>query len=128
MTIHLDAEIPPDARDLHAIPLSCGLLNFVRPAKTLHVFPRIAAGSVEALDLGSLGYAVDRKISAAHDQDIARAALNDLRLDRLGPNLVFADKMNEDAAVASIVCAWSPGLFAPFELGDELVVGVVGLA
>src|SRR5262249_16884054 len=73
-----------------------------------------------------------RRVLAFDENDVAGAAFDHLALDRFHPDAtgraVFADAVQEDAAIASGVLAWRPGLLAPFELGNQVIVVGLGVS
>src|SRR5689334_12931315 len=99
MAIHDNAEVLAVAGDFHAIPIAGWFLDLVRPSKALYVLPGIAAGPIESGDVRPFGHAIDCKIGATDHENVARATFDNLRLKGFGPDLIFADKVDEDAAV-----------------------------
>src|SRR5262249_27219613 len=67
-----------------------------------------------------------RRVLPLDQDNIAGAALDHLALDRLHPDTagraILADAVQEDAAITRGVLARRPGLFAPFELGDQVII------
>src|SRR5207237_560974 len=102
VAVDRNADFVAIAENFHLVPFAAGLLDFVRAAKAFHVLPWAAARPVEPRDGRAFRDAVHGQKSAADDQDVARPAFDDLRLDRFGPDLVFTDAMDEDAAVTGI--------------------------
>ncbi len=68
--------------------------------------------------------AVDDDRGAVDEPEVAAIVLLDLALDRLGPDLVGADAVEQDARVAHGVLAGGPLLLAPLEFELEAVVAV----
>lgn len=127
VAIYADADAVVIAGDFEFVPLAVWFFDLVRAAETFDVVPWIATGTVEAGDGWAFSDAVDCQVCAADDEDVAGATFDHLGFDGFGPDSIASDKVNENAAVAGIALARSPCFFAPFEFGDEFVVGEVGL-
>src|SRR5438270_789291 len=128
VAVYGDGHLVAFAEHFHAVPFTGRALDLIWPAKALLIAPGVSAGTIEAGDLRTFGYTIDREFRSAHDQNISRAAFNDLRFYGPGPDLIFAGKMNQYAAIPSVGLARRPGLFAPSEFGDQFVIGEVGLS
>ena len=141
--------------DLEARPLAEGRLDVGAATVALHVLPvhvavlpvETAAGHGNARGarrpdgllvavLAELGADGDRERDpvrgpGAEDEDVAHAAFDDLGLDAGHPRPALgADRpeaMDEDAVVAGTLGAAAPGLLAPLELADEVVILVGAL-
>ena len=141
--------------DFEAVPLSGGAFDIVFAAETDRVAPVfIATFPIDAAFGDGLAWralfpnllliAIERELGGERSrelraiselwrehEDVAHATFDDLRLDAGHPSVrvgaVRAVGVEEDAVVLGLLFAGAPGLGAPFEFEDEMVVSVVFL-
>jgi hypothetical protein len=141
--------------DFEAVPLAAGAFDIVFAAEAHGVAPvLVATFPIDAAFGHGLAWgacfpdfflvAVERELSGERSrelcavcelrrehEDVADAALDDLRLDAGHPGVavgsVRAVGVEEDAVVLRFLFAGAPSLRAPFEFDDEMVVAVVFL-
>src|SRR5581483_4783008 len=145
-------DIAPLADAFEGVPFAGRLFHVLFAAEAEHVLPvgiaiepvdaaarellLHSAGLVVGLHaaLGAGGPILDFARQLGHvlafdEDEVAGAALDHLALDRFEPDpaggAVFADAMEQDAAVARRLFSRRPGLVAPLELDHEVIVLVL---
>ena len=141
--------------DFEAVPLAAGAFDIIASTEAHDVAPVfIATTPIDAAFGDGLAWlallpdffpiAVERKLGGKQGrklptvgelrrehEDVTDAAFDDLRLDAGHPSVtvgtVRAVGVEEDAIVFRLLIAGAPGLRAPFEFEDEMVVAVVFL-
>ncbi len=137
--------------DFEAVPLAAGAFDIVFAAEADRVAPVfIATFPIDAAFGHGLAWralfpnlllvAIERELSGERSREFRRGGeyqnipyptLNDLRLDASHPGVavgaVRAVGVKEDAVVLRFLFASAPGLRAPFEFDDEMVVAEVFL-
>src|ERR1043166_5365680 len=106
MPIDREAHLVATPEHLHGVPLAARFFDFVWPAESFLISPWVAAGPVEPCAARSFGHPLHRDICAVDNQHVAGAALDNLRFDGFGPDLVFADAVHKDSAVAGVGESW----------------------